>query len=177
MLKTHSCGELRREHVGETVTLAGWVNRRRDMGGVIFIDLRDRDGKTQVVVNSGRTAEGFTIAEQIRSEYVVQVTGEVSKRPSGQENENLATGDIEVLADNVVILNPAKTPPFLIDRDEVVDESLRLKYRYLDLRRERLQRNLGIRHKAIKFIRDFLDQRGFLEVETPVDCKGHLDLL
>lgn len=172
MLKTHSCGELRREHVGEIVTLAGWVNRRRDMGGVIFIDLRDRDGKTQVVVNSGRSAEGFTIAEQIRSEYVVQVTGEVSKRPSGQENENLATGDIELLADNVVILNPAKTPPFLIDRDEVVDESLRLKYRYLDLRRERLQRNLTIRHKAIKFIRDFLDQRGFLEVETPILFKS-----
>lgn len=172
MLKTHSCGELRLEHVGETVTLAGWVNRRRDMGGVVFIDLRDRDGKTQIVVNSGRTAEGFVTAEQIRSEFVIQVTGEVSQRPSGQENENLATGDIELLADDVVILNPAKTPPFLIDRDEVVDESLRLKYRYLDLRRERLQRNLGIRHKAIKFIRDFLDQRGFLEVETPILFKS-----
>ena len=141
MLKTHNCGELRLDHVGETVTLAGWVNRRRDMGGVIFIDLRDRDGKTQVVVNAGRTAEGFAIAEQIRSEYVVQVTGEVGKRPSGQENENLATGNIELLADKVVILNPSKTPPFLIDRDDVVDESLRLKYRYLDLRRDRLQRN------------------------------------
>ena len=172
MLKTHSCGELRLEHVGETVTLAGWVNRRRDMGGVVFIDLRDRAGKTQVVVNSGRTAEGFATAEQIRSEYVVQVTGEVSQRPSGQANENLATGDIEVLANEVVVLNPAKTPPFLIDRDEAVDESLRLKYRYLDLRRERLQRNLGIRHKAIKFIRDFLDQRGFLEVETPILFKS-----
>ena len=172
MLKTHSCGELRLEHEGETVTLAGWVNRRRDMGGVVFIDLRDRDGKTQVVVNSGRTAEGFATAEQIRSEYVIQVTGEVSKRPSGQENENLATGQIELLANEVVVLNPAKTPPFLIDRDEGVDESLRLKYRYLDLRRERLQRNLGIRHKAIKFIRDFLDERGFLEVETPILFKS-----
>ena len=172
MLKTHSCGELRLEHEGETVTLAGWVNRRRDMGGVVFIDLRDRDGKTQVVVNSGRTAEGFATAEQIRSEFVIQVTGEVSQRPSGQENENLATGQIELLANEVVIMNPSKTPPFLIDRDDMVDESLRLKYRYLDLRRERLQRNLGIRHKAIKFIRDFLDQRGFLEVETPILFKS-----
>ena len=172
MLKTHSCGELRLEHVGETVTLAGWVNRRRDMGGVVFIDLRDRNGKAQVVVNAGRTPEGFAAAEQIRSEFVVQVTGEVSARPSGQENENLATGQIELLADNVVVLNPSKTPPFLIDRDDVVDESLRLKYRYLDLRRERLQRNLGIRHKAIKFIRDFLDQRDFVEIETPILFKS-----
>ena len=172
MLKTHSCGELRLENVGETVTLAGWVNRRRDMGGVVFIDLRDRDGKTQVVVNVGRTAEGFAAAEQIRSEYVIQVTGEVGKRPSGQENTNIPTGAIELLADSVVVLNPSKTPPFLIDRDDVVDESLRLKYRYLDLRRERLQRNLGIRHKAIKFIRDFLDARGFLEVETPILFKS-----
>jgi aspartyl-tRNA synthetase len=172
MLKTHSCGQLRLENVGETVTLAGWVNRRRDMGGVIFIDLRDRDGKTQVVVNASETQEGFAAAEQIRSEFVVRVTGVVSQRPSGQENENLATGHIEVIAREVVVLNPAKTPPFLIDRDDVVDESLRLKYRYLDLRRERMQRNLTIRHKAIKFIRDFLDKRGFLEVETPILFKS-----
>ncbi|VAW31197.1 Aspartyl-tRNA synthetase @ Aspartyl-tRNA(Asn) synthetase, partial [hydrothermal vent metagenome] len=172
MLKTNSCGELRLEDVGKTVTLAGWVNRRRDMGGVIFIDLRDRDGKTQVVVDSGRTPEGFAQAEQIRSEYVVQVTGVVGKRPSGQTNENLATGQIELLADSVVVLNTSKTPPFHVDKDEVVDESLRLKYRYLDLRRPRLQRNLGIRHKAIKFIRDFLDARDFLEVETPILFKS-----
>lgn len=172
MLKTHNCGELRAEHAGQTVTLAGWVNRRRDMGGVIFIDLRDRDGKTQVVIDSGRTADGFAKAEQIRSEYVVQVTGVVGKRPLGQENPNLETGDIEILAENVTVLNPAKTPPFMIDRDENVEESLRLKYRYLDLRRERLQRNLIIRHKAIKFIRDFLDKRGFLEIETPILFKS-----
>jgi aspartyl-tRNA synthetase len=172
MLKTHNCGELRAEHVGQTVTLAGWVNRRRDMGGVIFIDLRDRDGKTQVVVNAERSQEGFDVAEQIRSEYVVQVTGEVSKRPSGQENPNLPTGDIELLANEVAVLNPAKTPPFQIDRDESVDESLRLKYRYLDLRRERMQRNLIVRHTAIKFIRDFLDMRGFLEIETPILFKS-----
>jgi aspartyl-tRNA synthetase len=126
MLKTHNCGELRIEHVGQTVTLAGWVNRRRDMGGVIFIDLRDRDGKTQVVVDSGRTPDGFKTAEQIRSEYVIQIKGIVSQRPTGQENKNLPTGDIEVLAEEVIVLNPAKTPPFLIDRDEVVDETLRL---------------------------------------------------
>ncbi len=172
MLKTHSCGELRLEHVGQTVTLAGWVNRRRDMGGVIFIDLRDRLGKCQVVIDAGRTEAGFKRAEQVRGEFVLQIKGKVSQRPSGQENPNLPTGAIEVLAEEVVILNPAKTPPFLIDRDENVDESLRLKYRYLDLRRERLQRNLTIRHKAIKFIRDFLDERGFLEVETPILFKS-----
>ncbi len=172
MLKTHSCGQLRLEDVGQTVTLAGWVNRRRDMGGVIFIDLRDRLGKCQVVIDSGRTADGFKLAETVRGEYVLQIKGKVSPRPSGQENPNLPTGAIEVLAEEVVILNPAKTPPFLIDRDENVDESLRLKYRYLDLRRERLQRNLTIRHKAIKFIRDFLDERGFLEVETPILFKS-----
>lgn len=172
MLKTHSCGELRKEHVGQTVTLAGWVNRRRDMGGVIFIDLRDRNGKTQIVVDSGRTPEGFQTTEQTRNEFVLQITGEVALRPSGQENPNLATGDIELLATAVTILNPAKTPPFMIDRDENVDESLRLKYRYLDLRRERLQRNLTIRHRAIKFIRDFLDDKGFLEIETPILFKS-----
>jgi len=172
MLKTHSCGELRAENIGQTVTLAGWVNRRRDMGGVIFIDLRDRDGKTQVVVNSGRSQEAFNVAQQVRSEYVLQVTGEVSRRPDGLENPGLATGDIEILADTVTVLNPAKTPPFLIDRDEVVDETLRLKFRYLDLRREKMQRNLMIRHRAIKFIRDYLDERGFIEVETPILFKS-----
>ncbi|MCA9867410.1 MAG: aspartate--tRNA ligase [Anaerolineae bacterium] len=172
MLKTHSCGELRREHVGQTVTLAGWVNRRRDMGGVIFIDLRDRAGKTQAVVDSGRTPEGFAAAEGIRSEYVVQVTGVVSPRPEGQVNANLPTGEIEVLVDQVVILNTAKTTPFLIDRDDTVDETTRLRYRYLDLRRERLQRNLMLRHNAIKFIRDFLAERGFIEIETPILFKS-----
>ncbi len=172
MLKTHSCGELRAEDVGKTVTLAGWVNRRRDMGGVVFIDLRDRDGKTQVVVDSGRTAEGFMQAEQIRSEYVLQITGVVSLRPEGLANPALPTGEIEVLADSVTILNTAKTPPFLIDRDDNVDESLRLKYRYLDLRRERMQRNLILRHQAIKFIRDFLNDRRFIEVETPILFKS-----
>ncbi|MFQ5418808.1 MAG: amino acid--tRNA ligase-related protein, partial [Anaerolineae bacterium] len=172
MLKTHSCGELRINHVGESITLAGWVNRRRDMGGVIFIDLRDRDGKVQVVIDSGRSQKSFDRASQIRGEYVIQVKGEVRRRPEGQENLNLSTGEVEVIADEVTVLNPAKTPPFLIDRDENVDESLRLKYRYLDLRRGRLQRNLLIRHKAVKFIRDFLSDRDFLEIETPILFKS-----
>jgi aspartyl-tRNA synthetase len=158
--------------VGEQVTLAGWVNRRRDMGGVIFIDLRDRNGKTQVVVNTGRSEEAFKAAEQVRGEYVLQIVGEVSARPDGMQNPDLPTGAVEVLADQLVVLNPAKTPPFLLDRDDVVDESLRLKYRYLDLRRERLQRNLTIRHKAVKFIRDYLTERDFLEIETPILFKS-----
>jgi aspartyl-tRNA synthetase len=172
MLKTHTCGELRAEHAGHQVTLAGWVNRRRDMGGVIFIDLRDRNGKTQVVVNAGRSPEAFAAAEQVRGEYVLQVVGEVHERPEGMENLDLPTGKIEVLVDELVVLNPAKTPPFLIDRDEGVDESTRLKYRYLDLRRERMQRNLTVRHKAVKFIRDFLSERDFLEIETPILFKS-----
>lgn len=172
MLKTHSCGELRAEHLGQTVTLAGWVNRRRDMGGVIFIDLRDRAGKTQAVVDAGRTPEGFATAEDIRGEYVVQVTGVVSRRPTGQENPNLPTGEIEVLVDQVVILNTAKTTPFVIDRDDNVDETTRLRYRYLDLRRERMQRNIILRHNAVKFIRDFLSARDFIEIETPILFKS-----
>ena len=172
MLKTHSCGELRKEHVGQTVTLAGWVNKRRDMGGVIFIDLRDRGGKAQIVVNSSHSAEAFARAESVRGEYVLQISGTVSARPEGQENPQMATGDIEVMVDDLTILNASKTAPFPIDREANVDEGLRLKYRYLDLRRERLQRNLIIRHKAIKFIRDFLDERDFLEVETPILFKS-----
>ena len=172
MLKTHSCGQLREADAGRQVTLAGWVNRRRDMGGVIFVDLRDRDGKTQVVVDAGHAQAAFDTAEQVSREYVLQVQGVVRRRPQGQENPDMGTGAIEVLADLVHVLNPSKTPPFLIDRDSNVEESLRLRYRYLDLRRERLQRNLIMRHKAIKFIRDYLDERGFLEVETPILFKS-----
>lgn len=172
MLKTHSCGELRLEDVSKEVTLAGWVNRRRDMGGVIFVDLRDRDGKTQVVVNAGRSQEAFDLAEEVRPEYVLRVKGVVQPRPEGQENPDMPTGNIEVHADQVEVLNQAKTPPFLIDREDNVDEAIRLKYRYLDLRRERMQRNLMIRHRAIKFIRDFLDDRDFVEIETPILFKS-----
>ena len=172
MLKSHSCGELRIDHVGNNVTLAGWVNRRRDMGGVIFIDLRDREGKTQIVIDAGRSKEALQIAEQIRPEYVLQIAGEVSKRPSGQENPDMATGDIEVTTDTIIILNSAKTLPIPIDTNDKVDEGLRLRYRYLDLRRARLQKNMAIRHRAIKYIRDFLDARGFLEIETPILFKS-----
>lgn len=172
MLKTHSCGELRVDHIDQTVTVAGWVNRRRDMGGVIFIDLRDRSGKVQVVVDSGRSQTAFDQAEQVRSEFVLQVKGTIARRMEGQENYNLPTGEIELLAEEIVVLNPAKTTPIQIDKDAGEDETLRLKYRYLDLRRERMQRNLMIRHKAIKYIRDFLDARGFMEIETPILFKS-----
>ncbi len=172
MLKTHSCGELGADHIGHTVTLAGWVNRRRDMGGILFIDLRDREGKTQIVIDASRSQEAFDIASQVRPEYVLQVRGVVSRRPAGQENPNMSTGDIEVLTDEMLILNPAKTPPIPIERDEVVDEGLRLRYRFLDLRRPRLQRNMQIRDKAVKYIRDFLHKRGFLEIETPILFKS-----
>ncbi len=172
MLKTHSCGELRADHIGQVVTLAGWVNRTRDMGGVIFIDLRDRDGKTQVVINAGENPGAFATAAQVSREYVLQVTGKVARRPEGMNNPDLPTGDIEIYVDQFKVLNPSKVPPFMIDRDDVTDETLRLKYRYLDLRREKMQRNLIIRHRAIKFIRDFLDERGFIEVETPILFKS-----
>jgi len=169
--KTHTCGELRLEHAGRHVTLAGWVHRRRDHGGVIFIDLRDRFGLTQVVINPAnvRSPEVFAQAEALRNEYVIQVEGVVAPRPAGMANPKLATGEIEVIAHDVTVLNPAKTPPFAIDDDgRNVDENLRLKYRYLDLRRERMARNLIIRHTFVKFIRDYLDARGFIEVETPI---------
>ena len=172
MLKTHSCGELRAENVGQKVTLAGWVNRRRDMGGIIFVDLRDRDGKSQVVIDASRSQESFDLAEQVRSEYVLQVSGIVSRRPAGQENPHMVTGEIEVLTDKLEILNVSRTPPIPVGGDESVDEALRLRYRYLDLRRPRMQRNMVIRHKAVKFIRDFLDARKFIEVETPILFKS-----
>ncbi len=172
MLKTHTNGELRKENVGQTVTLAGWVHRRRDHGGLIFIDLRDHFGLTQVVFNPTASPEAHKVASELRPEYVVRVTGKVEPRPEGQENLNLATGEIEVLAERADILNEAKQPPFLINVEENVDESLRLRYRYLDLRHERLQRNMTLRHRVIKFMRDYLDARGFVEIETPILIKS-----
>jgi aspartyl-tRNA synthetase len=172
MLKTHQCGHLRADHAGQQVTLAGWVNRRRDMGGIIFIDLRDHSGKVQAVIDASRSQAAFDIAEAIRPEYVLQISGIVSLRPEGLENPNMPTGDVEILATDVAVLNPAKTPPFMIDQDEEVEEGLRLKYRYLDLRRARMQRNMTIRHKTVKYIRDFLDERDFLEIETPILFKS-----
>ena len=172
MLKTHSCGELGRKDVGSEVTLAGWVDRRRDHGGLIFIDLRDREGIVQVVFNPELSASCHKIASEMRSEYVVRVSGKVALRPKGTENPKLPTGEIEVIASNTTILNPSKTPPFYINEDVEVEESLRLKYRYLDLRRARMKNNLILRHRVVKFMRDFLYARGFIEVETPILIKS-----
>ena len=170
--RTVTCGELRAEHAGSTAVLQGWVHRQRDHGGLIFIDLRDRYGITQVVVNPQVSQAAHAVAAQCRSEYVIEVVGKVSRRPPATENRNLPTGEIEVVAEAVTILNPSLTPPFSISDDAGVDESVRLKYRYLDLRRPEMARNLTLRHRVIKLIRDFLDARGFLEVETPMLIKS-----
>ena len=172
MLKSHSCGELNRTHVGSRVTLAGWVHLRRDHGGLTFIDLRDREGIVQVVYNPELAAECHRIATEMRNEYVVSVTGKVSLRPEGTVNPKLPTGEIEIIAEETKILNPSLTPPFYINEDVEVDENIRLKYRYLDIRRERMKDNLILRHRVIKYMRDFLDKRGFIEVETPILIKS-----
>ena len=168
MLKTHTCGELRPAHDGAAVVLAGWVHRRRDQGGLIFIDLRDRWGITQVVVNQEDAPEAHQIASGARSEFVLQVKGAVRLRPEGTANNELETGDVEVVASEILILNPSKTPPFYINKEEKIDEVERMRYRYLDLRRPTMQRNIILRHKVVKFIRDYLDERGFVEIETPI---------
>ena len=168
MYKTHTCGELRLENQGDPVTLAGWVHRRRDHGGVTFIDLRDRFGLVQIVANPEISPQAHEQMIAVRPEWVIQVEGIVRPRPAGAENPNLPTGEIEVEVHQMKVLNPAKTPPFLINKEEEVDENTRLHYRYLDLRRERMRRNIELRHRVIKFIRDYLDGRGFLEVETPI---------
>lgn len=172
MLKSHSCGELRKEHAGHKVVLAGWVHRRRDHGGMIFIDLRDSSGIVQVVFNSQISKKAFQVAGSLRNEYVVQVAGEVAIRPDGTQNIKLATGDIEIVAREVIVLNPSETPPFYVNEDEEVDESLCLENRYLYLRRPRVRDNIVLRYKAIKFIRDFLDAKDFVEIETPILIKS-----
>ncbi|HEU5100346.1 MAG TPA: aspartate--tRNA ligase, partial [Roseiflexaceae bacterium] len=172
MYRTHTCGELRPEHAGQETQLAGWVHRRRDHGPLIFIDLRDRYGITQVVFDSATAPEAHAIASQARSEYVLQVRGLVGKRPDEAINPDLATGAIEVRAVIATVLNPAKVPPLYISKEGGEDEMLRLKYRYLDLRRERMQHNIILRHRVVKFIRDFLDREGFLEIETPILIKS-----
>jgi aspartyl-tRNA synthetase len=172
LLKNHNCGQLREKDAGQKVTLAGWVHRRRDHGGKVFIDLRDRDGVVQVVFNPQVAQEAYEVAGSFRNEYVVQVTGEVALRPEGTENPKLATGNIEVTATGTVILNPSKTPPFYINEDTEVEETLCLKNRYLYLRRPRMTDNLILRHRVIKFIRDFLDVKGFAEIETPCLIKS-----
>ncbi len=172
MLRTHTCNELTTKNIGETVTLCGWVHRRRDHGGLIFIDIRDRYGLTQVVSDPTVSEANFKLADKVRSEFVIQVKGTVRGRPEGMRNEKLTTGGIEVLVNEFVILNAAATPPFEIDQDKEVSEELRLKYRYLDLRRERMKNNIVMRHRVIKMMRDFMDSKGFLEIETPILIKG-----
>ncbi len=161
-----TCGSLNGSFVDRDVTLAGWVHRRRDHGGLIFIDVRDRDGLTQLIFDPAVGA-AFGVAETLRSEDVVRVGGRVRRRPAGTENLKLATGEIEVAVHDLVVLNRSLTPPFVVASDDDVDENIRLRYRYLDLRRPRMQHNLTVRHKITKAMRDYFDARGFLEIETP----------
>ena len=169
-MRSHYCGELRATLVERTVTLCGWAHRRRDHGGVIFIDLRDREGLAQVVCDPDRK-EAFAIAERVRSEYVLRVTGKVRRRPQGTVNPDLPTGEVELLAHEVEVLNPSAPPPFQLDEDNL-SETVRLENRVLDLRREPMQRNLRLRHRAAMAARRFLDQHGFIDVETPVLYKS-----
>ncbi|MBM3470674.1 MAG: aspartate--tRNA ligase [Armatimonadetes bacterium] len=167
--RTHSCGELRGAHAGQEVRIAGWVQRRRDLGGVVFLDLRDREGLTQVVINPGDVdPASATAAGEVRAEFVAAASGLVARRPDGTVNPRLATGEIEIRAGTLRILSPSATPPFAPGDEAAVDEALRLRYRYLDLRRPRMYRNLMLRHKATMAIRESLDRQGFLEVETPM---------
>ncbi|MEK6664494.1 MAG: aspartate--tRNA ligase, partial [Pseudomonadota bacterium] len=165
-MRSHYCGQVNRDHLAQTVTLCGWAHRRRDHGGVIFIDLRDREGLVQVVCDP-QHAQTFATAETIRSEFVLKITGRVRARPEGTVNPNLPTGAIEVIADEIEILNPSLTPPFQLD-DENLSENIRLTYRYLDLRRPPMQANMRLRYKVAKAMRDFLDTNGFMELETPM---------
>lgn len=170
----HHCGEFRLSDVqGETqVSVAGWVAKRRDHGGLIFVDLRDRSGMLQVVIYPEQVGEQFTLAESLRSEFVVKITGVLQARSAATVNANIATGEVELIAKSIQILNAAKTPPFYIQDDVDVDETVRLKYRYLDLRRPEMQKSLVLRHKVTKYMRDFLDNQGFIEVETPMLTKS-----
>ena len=168
MFKSHFCGDLRKEHIGQEVTLSGWVHRRRDHGGLVFIDLRDSQGLVQVIFHPDEAPQAHTLAGDVRNEFVLRVRGEVAARQPGTENRNLPTGEIEVRVQEVEVLNAARTPPFPVNEETEVEELLRLRYRYLDLRRERMQRNLWLRHRVIAFMRRFLGERGFIEIETPI---------
>ncbi|MBI5814287.1 MAG: aspartate--tRNA ligase [Nitrospinae bacterium] len=166
--RSHNCGELRQADIGRTVTLTGWVRRRRDHGGLVFIDLWDRYGVTQVALNPETAPKAHAVAHTARSEYILRVTGKISARPEGTVNQKLPTGEIEVYADDAQILNPSKTPPFPIDDEETPGEAVRLKYRYLDIRRGPLLSNLSLRHRISMATRTYLDGHGFVEVETPM---------
>ena len=170
--RTHDCGTLTAQDIGRSVNLAGWVDTRRDHGGLIFIDLRDRAGITQVVFNPEINPSIHQQAHQLRNEYCIAIHGKVRSRPEGMANPNLKTGEIEVLVDEYQLLNTSKTPPFTLEDTAEVSEAVRLRYRYLDLRRPGLQKNFFIRHQAIRFIRNFLDQKGFCDVETPFLTKS-----
>ncbi|BEH14396.1 aspartate--tRNA ligase [Marinobacter shengliensis] len=166
-MRSHYCGGINESHIDQEVTLCGWVHRRRDHGGVIFLDLRDRDGMSQVVVDPD-TPESFALAEKVRSEFVVKVTGRVRRRPAGTENSNMPTGQVELLGKEVVILNAAATPPFPLDEHVDVGEDVRLRYRFIDLRRPEMINRLRFRSRVTSYIRNFLDSRGFMDVETPI---------
>ena len=165
-MRTHYCGSVNSSHLDQTIVLCGWAHRRRDHGGVIFIDLRDREGLVQVVIDPD-TPEAFKLAEEVRSEFVLKIEGRVRARPAGTENANLPTGMIEVLTKKLEVLNASLTPPFQID-DDNINENIRLTYRYLDLRREPMQRNMRLRYRVSKLMRDYLDVNGFIEIETPM---------
>ena len=162
--RTHGCGTITEAQVGQEVTLCGWVDRRRDHGGLIFIDLRDRSGMLQVVASPDHDEASFRKAEDVRNEYVLCVRGKVTKRDPEAVNPNLPTGAYELYVEEMRVLNAAKTPPFYIQDDIDVDENIRLKYRYLDLRRPEMQANIILRHKVTKAMRDFFDNHGFLEI-------------
>jgi len=165
-MRTHYCGHLNREHIGQTVTLCGWAHRRRDHGGVIFIDLRDREGMAQIVIDPD-TPEAFALAETVRSEFVLKVVCKVRARPEGTVNKNIPTGEVEMLATEIEILNPSLTPPFMLD-DDNLSEMVRLEHRYIDLRRPAMQKNMMLRYRVAKTLRDHLDSNGFIEIETPM---------
>jgi len=165
-MRSDYCGSINRAHLGQNVTVFGWVHRRRDHGGVIFIDMRDRAGLLQVVCDPDNPAT-FKTAETLRNEFVVRVTGKVRPRPEGTVNTNLVSGEIEVLAGEIEILNPSLTPPFMMDDDQI-SENIRLEYRFLDLRRPQMQKNLQLRHRAAMSAREYLDKLGFIDVETPM---------
>ena len=167
-IRTHACGLIGLNEVGQTVTLNGWVNRYRNLGGLLFVDLRDRTGLVQVVFNPEEQPELFKTAETLRNEYVIMVKGQVQKRPENMVNPEMATGAVEVAATELVIFNAAKTPPIYVNEQAEEEETLRLRYRYLDLRRPKMQKNLALRHRIVKLIRDFLDEKGFWEIETPM---------
>ena len=165
-MRTHLCGELDRSSIGADVRLCGWVQRRRDHGGVIFVDLRDRTGRVQIVLDPDRP-EQFQVAESLRNEYVLSIAGRVRLRPEGTENPDMPTGEVEVLGHEIEVLNPSEPLPFQLEEDDIT-EAVRLRYRYLDLRSERMQGNLRLRHRVVSALRSYLEERDFVDLETPI---------